>query len=165
MPGMHNATWKDGWRNRTQDAIQARGYQSASALLAAHPAESLASLIERTGLCAAPIQLVAMALSEAKDQQRWMWLVADLLCRHVVSACGRGWRSGPKSRWSQTLALSSWMSDVLCDGVHPEREDVLSCIAQAILDDHLIEDSWVPAGPSDSVIQKHLSVLLPPAEH
>ncbi len=161
---MHNATWADGWRNRVEEAIHAKGYESVTTLLAAHPSVPLAILTERTGVRAAPIQLVAIALGEAKSQESWQWLVADLLCRHVVDACGQGWRSGPKFRWSQTLALSTWISDVLSDGVHPEREDVLSSIAKAILEDELIEDAWVPAGPSDSVIRRHLAPLWPPSD-
>lgn len=164
MASMHDAPWADGWRARIEDAVRAMGYESVTSLLVAHPAVPLAGLTERNALCAAPIQLVTMALREAKGEQGWQWLVADLLCRHIVDACGRGWRSGPKFRWSQTLALSSWISDVLSDGVHPDREDVLSRIATAILDDDLIEDTWVPSCPSDGVIRKHLVSLTHPAD-
>ena len=157
---MRDTPWAEGWQVRLEEALRAQGMGSVTDLLVAHPAVPLARLAERVGLSAAPIQLVAMALAEAKGQEGWRWFVADSLCRHVVEACGQGWRVGGKFRWDQTLALSSWMSDVLSDGRHAEREEVLTRIATSMMDDDLIEDAWVPSSPADGVIRKHLAPLL-----
>ena len=161
MASAHEDIWADGWRSRLELAIRAKGYESVTSLLAAHPAVPLTNLTERTELLAAPIQIVALALGESNTPDRWQRLVADLLCRHIADTCRKGWRSEPQYRWSQTLALSSWISDVLSGGNNIGKEDVLSNIAKAIMDDDLIKDNWVPSSPSDEVISKHLAQLIP----
>lgn len=156
----NNAIWADGWRTRIQDALQEKGHRSVTNLFAAYPAVPFSRLAERVGIRAAPIQFVSMALAEAKDLKAWHWLVADSLCRHIVGTCSGGWRVGPKCEWKQTLALSSWMSDVLGDSRYAQREEALSIVAKAMIDDHGIDDAWVPSGPCDSVIVRHLTPLL-----
>jgi len=156
----NNHMWAEGWRTRIQEALHDKGYQSVTNLFAAYPAVPVCQIAERVGIRAAPIQLVSMALAEAKDLKAWHWLAADSLSRHIVDTCGGGWRVGPKCEWKQTLALSSWMSDVLSDSRYAQREEALSIVAKAMIDDHGIDDEWIPSGPCDSVIVRHLAPLL-----
>jgi hypothetical protein len=147
--------WSDEWPERILGWCQAQGYGSVSAFLAAHPAAPYYDLSKVPGLEAAPIQLIALQFKEARKLGTVRDAARDCLCRTIVEKFPEGWGRNPDARWRQTLALSTWNSDLIgAGGGMPELEPVADAIMLDIGKTTVPPDGWLPKSGDDPLIRE-----------
>jgi len=145
--------WNDDWAGRILDWCKMRGYGSLSEFLRASPAVSYFELSNSSGLEAAPIQLIAMQFSEARQFGDVRDAARDCLCRSIIEKFPEGWGKGADPEWQRALALSTWSAHVLgAGGTMLEVEPFVTCIMLALGKSVIPSIGWRPQSAEDPLL-------------
>lgn len=138
--------WEPGWELRLLESVKRSGFSSATEFADSAPTIAHAELLSRLDTRYAPVQLTAVLMQEAADNDDVPRFARRMLAQYLRVAMPDGWGS-PNEAFERAHAFGSWSAEFAPVLGRQRIENILEALVRSTP-----VAGWLALGPDDPLL-------------